>query len=67
MTEETKLISIPQAAQETGFSEATLRHAARRGYLKATRLGIKTWMVTLADVEDWRNNVEVHKPGPRKK
>lgn len=59
MTEETgqddeksRLISLPEAAELYGFDSVYLSHLARRGRLKAQKVG-KMWVTTPQDVEDY--------------
>jgi hypothetical protein len=54
MTDEdkTRLISLPEAAELYGFSAGYLTNLARRGRLKARKVG-GTWVTTPSEVEDY--------------
>ena len=45
-----RLISLPEAAEIYGFSADYLGHLARKGRLKAQKVG-NTWVTTPADIE----------------
>ncbi len=47
-----RLISLPEAAEIYGFSRRYLSNLARRGRLKAQKIGY-TWITTPADVESY--------------
>ena len=47
-----RLISLAEASEMYGFSYGYLRQLARRGRLKAVKIG-NSWVTTPADVEDF--------------
>ena len=47
-----ELISLAEAAERYGFSTAYLRQLARKGRLKAKKVG-RDWVTTWADVEEY--------------
>jgi len=58
------LITFTQAAQRTGHNPSTLRYAADRGHLRATKYG-KTWLVEETELMRWLNTPEYHKTGKK--
>jgi hypothetical protein len=50
--DKTRLISLPEAAELYGFDSVYLSHLARRGRLKAQKIG-KMWVTTPLDVENY--------------
>ena len=50
--DKTRLISLSEAAELYGFSQDYLGELARRGRLKAQKVG-KFWVTTPQDVEDF--------------
>lgn len=50
--DKTRLISLPEAAETYGFDQRYLGKLARKGRLKAQKIG-KMWVTTLADMEDY--------------
>ena len=50
--DQTRLISLPEAASLYGFDQRYLAALARRGRLKARKIG-NTWITTPQDVEDF--------------
>jgi hypothetical protein len=50
--DKTRLISLPEAAELYGFNPRYLGELARRGRLKAQKVG-DLWVTTQADVEDY--------------
>lgn len=51
-TDKTRLIPLPEAAKIYGFEQRYLTSLARRGRLKARKLGI-IWVTTPADMEEY--------------
>jgi excisionase family DNA binding protein len=47
------LISVPQAARRAGVARNTMRLAAKRGTIKAVRIG-RDWFVYASDIERWK-------------
>jgi len=47
-----ELISLAEASERYGFSAAYLRELARKGRLRATKVG-RDWVTTPADVEEY--------------
>lgn len=61
-------MTLKQASEATGIPMVTLRKAARKGVLKATKLGPQLWVVLQADLYEWLNNPDAHRRGrPPKK
>jgi hypothetical protein len=56
------LHSIPEASQLTNIPERTLYYAVKRNFLKHTKISGKPF-VTIADIEAWKADPGVHKPG----
>lgn len=50
--DKTRLISLPEAAELYGFDQRYLGKLARKGRLKAQKVG-KMWVTTPADMEDY--------------
>jgi hypothetical protein len=50
--DKTRLISLPEAAELYGFDAVYLRNLARKGRLKAAKVG-NSWVTTPQDVEDY--------------
>ena len=50
--DKTRLISLPEAAEIYGFNPVYLSHLARRGRLKAHKIG-KMWVTTAQNVEEY--------------
>jgi hypothetical protein len=50
--DKTRLISLPEAAEIYGFSAGYLNNLARKGRLKANKVG-GTWITTPKDIEDY--------------
>jgi hypothetical protein len=50
--DKTRLISLPEAAEIYGFNPDYLSQLARRGRLKAQKVG-NSWVTTPADVEEF--------------
>jgi hypothetical protein len=50
--DKTRLISLPEAAELYGFDQRYLGKLARRGRLKAQKLG-KMWVTTPQDIETY--------------
>ncbi|NWJ99011.1 MAG: helix-turn-helix domain-containing protein [Chloroflexi bacterium] len=48
-----KLISLNEAAEKTGLSTSYLRAIARKGRLKAEKVG-RDWLTTLAAVAEYK-------------
>lgn len=52
-------LSVARAAQLLGVPERTVRHWARNGKLKATRVGKKIWQFQRSDVLAFKKGMEV--------
>lgn len=50
--DKTRLISLPEAAEVYGFSAKYLGNLAKKGRLKAQKVGT-SWVTTPQDVEDY--------------
>ena len=50
-----RLISLPEAAELYGFNADYLGQLARKGRLKARKIG-NTWITTPADLEEFLNS-----------
>jgi hypothetical protein len=50
--DKTRLISLPEAAELYGFHSEYLSQLARKGRLKARKIG-KMWVTTPVDMEDF--------------
>ena len=50
--DKTRLISLPEAAELYGFSHSYLRSIAKKGRLKAKKVGT-SWVTTPQDIEDY--------------
>ena len=50
--DKTRLISLPEAAELYGFNAVYLRNLARKGRIKAEKVG-NSWVTTPQDVEDY--------------
>ena len=66
MSDQEELMSITEAAAAIGVSVATLRRAAKLGTLKATKIGPRAWVTTLAAAKAWQDNPSFHVRSPRK-
>jgi excisionase family DNA binding protein len=53
---QTKLLTIPEAAESLGRAASTLRRQVARGKLTAHKIG-RDWFVTVGEVERYRNDV----------
>jgi hypothetical protein len=53
--DKTRLISLPEAAELYGFHSEYLSQLARKGRLKARKIG-KMWVTTPLDVEEFINS-----------
>jgi len=51
-TDKTRLISLPEAAELYGFNQRYFGNLARKGRLKAQKVG-RFWVTTPQDVEDY--------------
>ena len=51
-TDKNRLISLPEAANLYGFSHSYLRTIAKKGRLKAQKVGT-SWVTTPSDVENF--------------
>lgn len=60
----TNLITVTQAAEQSGLSVRTIRKACQVGTLKAELYG-KTWLIDPADFTAWLANPDAHKRGRR--
>lgn len=47
------LISVPEAAKRAGVARNTIHRAAKRGAIKAVKLG-RDWFVYASDIERWK-------------
>jgi len=63
--ENERLISLTEAAALCGLSSAQLRLLARRGRLRAVRVG-KSWVTTPQAVADYMANTELRSKDPLK-
>ena len=50
-----ELISLPEAAQLSGFSVIYLRDIARRGRLRAKKIG-RDWLTSMAAIEQYKTS-----------
>lgn len=48
-----ELMTLAQAAEYAGVPRRTLAYAAKQGYLRARRLGPRTWVTTRSAVDEW--------------
>lgn len=53
------LIPVPEAAKRAGVARNTMRLAAKRGAIKAVRLG-RDWYIHASDIERWKT--EAYRP-----
>ncbi len=60
-----EVLSLQQAGQRIGRSPHTLRRAAERGTLQATKIG-KTWLTTAREVDRYSHE-NMGKPGRKPK
>jgi excisionase family DNA binding protein len=60
------LMSLAEAARQTGVDASTLRHAIKAGKLKAIKPG-HDWLVYLVDVQTYINDNNVRPRRPHKK
>ncbi len=51
---ETEYLTVKQAAAELGLSDVGIRRRIQRGDMHAERIGRKTLMIPLPEVERWR-------------
>ncbi len=63
MKDGTEMKALPIIAREMHISESTLRRAAQKGHLRATKAGPRAWLTTRQAVNEWRNNPDVHRTG----
>lgn len=66
MSEDLDLLTIAEAARYAGVSDRALRYAARKGLLKARRIG-SVWITTKAAVDHWKSDPLAHRRPPRRK
>ena len=62
-----KYLMLSYVAQVLGYDASSLRHAAIKGTLKATKLGDRPfdpWVTTIPWVERWLSNKDAHKYAP---
>ncbi len=64
--DEERMISLREAAAQSGLSHAHLRWLARKGKLEATRMG-RDWFTTKQAVDLYLNNEDVRKYDPYKR
>ena len=57
---EDEMITLTKAAKIAGVTPEALRSAARKGTLKAKRLGPRAWMVTRNELKSWMENDTFH-------
>jgi hypothetical protein len=50
-----EIITIPEAAQRTGFNPKFLAQLASKGKLRAKKSG-SAWLTTMAAIEDYKKN-----------
>jgi len=62
---EDEVLSLQQAGQRIGRSPHTLRRAAERGTLQATKIG-KTWLTTAREVDRYARE-NMGRPGRKSK
>ena len=55
MATQTRLLTIPEAADSLGRAASTLRRQVRRGKLTAHKIG-RDWYVTIGEVERYRHD-----------
>jgi excisionase family DNA binding protein len=53
------LIPVPEAARRAGVARNTMRLAAKKGTIKAVKLG-RNWLVDASDIDRWKR--EVYRP-----
>jgi hypothetical protein len=63
MTDENEMLSLTDAAKESGKDASTLRRAAIKGVLRAQKVGNAAWIVRRADLRQWLRDEDAHKPG----
>jgi excisionase family DNA binding protein len=61
-TKENEMITVQEAAKQLRVGESTLRRAIKVGTLKARRIGAKSWVMTRADLENWKANRRIGRP-----
>lgn len=59
---ENEMLTITKAAERAGVASSTLRHAIKTRKLRATRLGVKIWVIFSADLERWQANRKMGRP-----
>lgn len=59
--------TVEQAATKSGRSVSGIKYAIGRGYLKATRIGQRAFVINPSDLLTWLNNPDAHKPGQKSK
>lgn len=62
----TNLITVTQAAEQSGFSARSIRAAIAADTLRATLYG-KTWLIDPADFAAWLADEQAHTRGRRRK
>jgi hypothetical protein len=50
-----ELISLPEAAEKSGFSHELLKKTAKSGRLHAKKIG-RDWVTTMAAIEEYKNS-----------
>lgn len=60
-----KLLDVRSAADRAGVSPSTIRHAIRKGHLKAVKIGERAYAVTPRALKAWINDPNAHKTGKR--
>jgi hypothetical protein len=61
-----RFISLSQAAARSGLSSSFLRRACRQGKIAGMKVG-RDWITTWRAVEDYLNDAEKRRRGPRPK
>ena len=59
-------LTTAEAARVAGVDASAIRHAIRRGHLRATKHG-RDWEITRKDLDAWLSNPDYHKTGPKRK
>lgn len=59
------MLTLAEAAESLGVTDATLRQAVARGALAAEKMGARLWVTTRAEVERYRVE-NLGRRGPRK-
>lgn len=65
--QEDKLYTILQAAQRAGVPVTTLRQAVKRKRIAVVRISPRVTLIRESALNQWMNDPELHKRGPKKK